>query len=512
MAKTSEAYGKLRGLLRDGAVIGSVNAVLWWDQETQMPAGGAALRGDQLAAMSRIAHQRRTDPRIGELLAACEDDPAITSDPAEAANLREIRWDYERATKLPEDLVAELAKATSESTEAWKDARKKSDFKAFAPHLERILELNRRKAECYGPPASTEAGEKITPWDALHQDYEPGMSAWKLDRLFAPLRDRLSTLIARLRDDGAAPDDAPFTTPAPVAAQGEFNKRIAERVGFSYETGVLAISTHPFTEGIGPGDTRMTTRYSEDNWGEALGATLHETGHALYEQGLRKPERFGEPVAEAISLGIHESQSRMWENQVGRSRAFWKWAAGELKKAYGAPFEKFDAEAFYRAANIVRPNFIRIESDEATYNLHIMLRFDLERALLHRDLSVKDLPGAWNDRMKRDLGLVVKEDRLGCLQDVHWSSGLIGYFPTYSLGNLYAAQMWETINRDIPDLDARFERGEFAALLDWLREKVHTPGRSLRAQELCERITGKPLSGEPLMNYLERKLGAVYSL
>ena len=512
MAKSSEAYTKLRGLLRDSAVIGSVNAVLWWDQETQMPAGGAGLRGDQLAAMSRIAHQRQTDPRIGELLGACESDPSLSSDPVEAANLREIRWDYERATKLPEDLVAELAKVTTDSTEAWKEARRKSDFASFAPYLEKILELNRRKAECYGAPEATEPGETITTWDALHQDFEPGMSAWKLDRLFTPLRDRLSTLIARLRDDGKKPEKTPFTTPAPVEAQGRFNTFVARQIGFDYRTGVLATSTHPFTEGIGPGDTRMTTRYSEDNWGEALGATLHEAGHALYEQGLPKEARFGEPLSDAISLGIHESQSRMWENQVGRSRAFWKWASGELTKSYGAAFERFDPEAFYRAANIVEPNFIRIESDEATYNLHIMLRFDLERALLHRDLSVKDLPGAWNERMRNDLGLEVKEDRIGCLQDVHWSSGLIGYFPTYSLGNLYAAQMWDTIRRELPDLDAQFEKGEFGALLSWLREKVHAPGRTHRAKDLCERITGKPLSGEPLMSYLETKLSAVYGL
>jgi carboxypeptidase Taq len=278
------------------------------------------------------------------------------------------------------------------------------------------------------------------------------------------------------------------------------------------QAGRLDVTTHPFCSGLAPGDTRLTTRYREGRFTDALFGTMHEMGHGLYEQGLPKHEHFGTPLADAVSLGIHESQSRMWENFVGRSRPFWRWALPRARKVFGRPFARVTLDGIYRAVNIVTPSLIRVEADECTYNLHIMVRFELERALLSGALPVKDLPGEWNRRYKEYLGVKVPDDRRGCLQDVHWSFGLVGYFPTYTLGNLYAAQFWERINRDIPGLNVQLARGRFDALRGWLNRNIHAHGRRYRAGELCERVTGRPLDAQPLLTHLETKLGEVYGL
>jgi carboxypeptidase Taq len=285
---------------------------------------------------------------------------------------------------------------------------------------------------------------------------------------------------------------------------------VAERVGYDFQAGRLDTSTHPFTEGLGPGDTRITTRYGEDRFVDTLYSTLHEAGHGMYEQGLPKDILHGQPLAQAVSLGIHESQSRIWENQVGRSRAFWRWALPIAREVFGAPLEALSVDDLYRAVNTVRPHLIRVESDEATYNLHIMLRFDIERALLRGDLAVSDVPGFWNERMRRDLGLTVPDDRRGCLQDIHWASGAVGYFPTYTLGNLYAGQLWEAACRRVPDLEEGIGSGDFSGLLSWLREGIHRHGRRYAAAELCARLTGKPLNHESWLRYLEAKLRPIY--
>lgn len=491
--------------LREAAVMGSVLSNISWDQETMMPPKGAALRADQRGMLSALLHERRTSKKLGDLIRAAERWASKNADDRATANLREIRRDFDLATKLPTSLVRELAECASRGMEAWKDARQKSDFALFLPWLERSIELSRQKADCYGVP---KGGER---YDALLDEYEPGMTARQTTAIFTPLRERLVPLIERVARAGTQPDEAPARLPTPIDQQKAFARLICQAIGFDFESGRIDESAHPFCETVGPGDIRMTNRYRADGWIDSLGTALHESGHGMYEQGLPKHELFGQPLSEAISLGIHESQSRMWENQVGRSLAFWTWAHGQARKIFGSALDKWSPRDLHKAVNIVRPGFIRVESDELTYNLHIMLRFDLERAMVNGDLKPRDLPGAWNARIKSDLGLTVPDHRRGCLQDVHWSGGLVGYFPTYTFGNLYAAQFWEAMGRAIPDREQQMQRGEFGAILAWLRTNIHAHGRRYRAGELCQRVTGAPLSSDPLLRHLERKINTVYA-
>lgn len=505
--ETNTPYARLLAELREHAVLRSISGTLGWDQEVMMPPAAAALRGEQAALLSALAHDRRTAPALGELIAECEADAALAADPLAAANLREIRHDYDRATRLPTELVREFAEATTLSMQRWRELREVNDFDGFAPWLDRLVRLNREMAEAYGVP---EGGEL---YDALLETYEPGMRAAELDRVFGELRQGLVPLIRELGESGRRPDTAWMDIPLAVEAQEAFNRGVVERMGFDFAGGRLDVSTHPFCESPGPGDTRLTTRYDAAQLLSALHSTMHETGHGLYEQGLPKAQRFGEPLAEAASMGIHESQSRMWENFVGRGRPFWEWALPELKRSAGdAAVSGLDVDAVYRGLNVVEPSLIRIEADEATYNLHIMLRFDLERAMLRGDLPVAELPAAWSERVRADLGLEVPDHRRGALQDIHWSMGAIGYFPTYTLGNLYAAQLWDAIHGALPSLDDDLRRGEFGGLLAWLRTHVHAHGRRFTAPELCERATGRPLGHEPLLRYLEAKLRPVYGV
>lgn len=507
----SDHYTQLRALLREAATLGSVAGLLNWDQETYMPPSAAEHRAAQMAMVAGLVHERRTSPRIGELIAACESSGVAKSDPdgAEAANLRCIRRDYDRATRLPTKLVTELAHTASLSQEAWKNAREKSDFSIFLPWLDKMVGLTRRKAECFGVPAGGEL------YDALLEEYEPGATAKEIDAIFKPLALRLSTLVQELTAKGKRPDDRFLNVSFAPAGQHEMGQFVLKHMGFDFNAGRLDTTTHPFCSGMAPGDTRLTTRYRGERFADALYGTMHEGGHGLYEQGLPKTgssSRWGEPLADSTSLGIHESQSRMWENFVGRSREFWQWLLPHARKFSSGALDGFSPEQAYLAANIVTPSHIRVEADEATYNMHVMLRFELERAIFGGGLKIADLPGEWNSRFKRLLGVDVPDHRRGCLQDVHWSFGLIGYFPTYTLGNLYAAQFWETIRSDIPDLDPKMARGEFADLKSWLNDRIHRHGRRFQAGELCQRVTGRPLSSDPLMRHLEGKFKAVYGI
>jgi carboxypeptidase Taq len=505
-AAASYAYAHLLERCRDAHLIEATSSILGWDQETMMPAGGVVLRGKQQAALARIHHQMSTAREIGDLLAACEADRTfLESGSAEAANVREIRRDYDKATKLPESLVSELAQVSSEAQHEWAKARKASDFAQFLPWLKRLVKLNRDKASCLGIPAGGEA------WDALADTFEPGCTAASVTAVFTPLRARLVKLIAELRGAKSGPSNRFNETALPIDLQTSFVRMVTEAIGFDFQRGRLDASTHPFCGGSHCNDVRMTTRYCETCLNDALGSTMHEAGHGMYEQGL--PETaIGTPLGTAVSLAIHESQSRLWENQVGRSLPFWKWCRPRLLAHFGKSIEDFTVDDLYGAANIVEPGFIRVEADEATYNLHVMVRFELERLLIGGQLDPADLPTEWNRRYREYLGLEVPDDRRGCLQDVHWSMGAFGYFPTYTLGTLYSAQFFSAARRDLPGLEDGFAAGDFAPLLKWLRTHLHAHGRRYSPAELCERATGKPVSSEPYLEYLEGKLRPLYGL
>ncbi|MSR18399.1 MAG: carboxypeptidase M32 [Phycisphaerales bacterium] len=500
-------YSQILALAREAHLIGGTEAILSWDQETMMPSGGVEYRSRQVAQLARLHHEMATAPRVGELLNQCEQPSGLNgADPDSApANLRELRRDYDRATKLPGSLVEELAKVSSVSQHEWAQARKESDFARFQPHLSRLVELNRQKAECLGIPSSGEA------WDALADLYEPGCTAADVVKVFIPLRKRLQALLDRVLGSSKGPSKRFNETALPIEAQERFVRFIAESIGFDFSRGRLDRSTHPFCGGSHCNDIRMTTRYSETCVNDGLGSTMHESGHGMYEQGIRF-EHIGTPMGEAVSLAIHESQSRLWENQVGRSRQFWQWTAQQLPKYFDDRVAGFPVEELYGAANVVEPGFIRVDADEATYNMHVMIRFELERKLIDGSLDVADLPGAWNSLYREYLQVDVPDDRRGCLQDVHWSMGAFGYFPTYTLGTLYSAQFFESACAANPGLVEGFSKGKFQPLREWLNDNIHVQGRKFRPAELCVRVTGKPLSAEPLMRHLEGKLLPLYGL
>ena len=505
-AVSTPAYDALLSELREIENLRSVERLLAWDQETKMPAKGSASRAEQLQLMSGLVHERSSSDKLGDQISACEADASVSGDPVAAANIREIRRDYDKATKLPRDLVEELAKTSSLGMEAWKHARADDDYKKFQPWMEKTIELNRRKAECFGIP---ETGDEL--YDALLDQYEPGMSAAKTKAIFDPLREALVPLISMAAESSDQPDPNAIRQEFPLETQRDFCTWVCAAAGFEGEAGRMDDATHPFCEGVAAGDVRITNRYRPDGWAESVFTALHEGGHATYEQGLPKVDNWGTPLGEAVSLGIHESQSRTWENMVGRSLPFWNWALPKAREMFG-DLTDVDAEAIWRAVNIVKPGFIRVESDEVTYNLHIMLRFDLERAMVRGDLSCADLPGVWNERMKSDLGLTVPKDSLGCLQDIHWSMSAVGYFPTYTFGNLHAAQMWHAMAKDIPNRDDLIGRGELMPLLDWYRAKVHQHGRRYSANDLIREISGEDLNSQYLVDYLTAKIKRVYRL
>ncbi|MEM7624827.1 MAG: carboxypeptidase M32 [Planctomycetota bacterium] len=511
MPATAPPYEDLLAHQRETALLASTASLLGWDQETMMPPGGLEHRSNQLSQLAGLVHGRATDARVGEWLTACEADTELMHDPTQpaAVNVREWRRDYDRATKLPAELVVEFSQTTSKAKAEWDTAKTHNDFPRFAPWLDKIVELSRQKAACYGwDPASGE------PWDALAEGYETGMTAAAVTEVFTPLRERLVDLVGRLGEAPRQPSNRFNELKLPVADQEKLVRAVSAAVGFDYQRGRLDVSSHPFCSDTHCHDVRLTTRFAEDNFNDALGSTMHETGHGLYEQGL-PPEFIGTPRGESVGLSIHESQSRLWENQVGRSRAFWSWCFPKLNETFGDAVSGLTEEEVYAACNRVRPSLIRVEADEATYNLHIMIRFELERALLKNELDVGDLPTAWNQKYREYLGIDVPDDARGCLQDIHWSMGALGYFPTYTLGNLYGAQFFETATEALggrEEIQAMFARGEFAPLLDWLRTHIHEPGRTFTSADLCERITGRPLSADPLLRHLESKLPPIYGL
>lgn len=472
---------------------------LEWDQEVMMPAQGADQRAHQLAALATVVHEKLTDPAYGGLIDAFEASRDL--DERARADVREARRARERAVRVPGRLVAERTEACARAQAAWLEARPRNDFAAFRPHLERVMDLTRELAEAQGMPS---------PYDALLDEYEPGMTEARLRPLFDDLRRRLVPLLERIRGASRRPDPAPLARCFPVQDQEVFCRRLVTDMGFDLDAGRFDVSAHPFTTGTHR-DVRLTTRYREDWLPCSVFGTIHEGGHGLYEQGL-DARFFRDPSGGACSAGLHESQSRLWENLVGRSLPFWSHYYPVLQATFPGVLDEVPLASFHGAVNVVEPSLIRVEADETTYNLHILLRFELESDLIARRITVKDLPELWRIRMEQQLGIAPPDDRSGVMQDIHWAVGLVGYFPTYALGNLYAAQFMERMREELRDLDERLSRGELGVVRTWLRERIHVHGRVWPAQELCERVTGAPLSVEPLMRHLEAKAHTFYGI
>ena len=502
--KAKAAYEELVRLARERALLGSCAALLAWDEETYMPRGGAAHRADQLAYLAGLEHHKATDPRLGDLLADVEHSPLVRDPYSDAAaNFREWRRQYARLTRLPQPLVEETARVTSLAQMEWAAARQHADFRRFLPWLERVVALKRQEADA--------VGYETEPYDALLDEYEPGARGRDLDRLFSTLDGELTALADRLAGAPRRPNAALLKRDFPVDRQRVFSERAAAALGFDFERGRLDSTTHPFFSTLGPGDCRITTRYDRGDFSDAFFSTLHEVGHGLYEQGL-DPAQYGLPVGEAPSLGVHESQSRLWENAVGRSRAFWEHFFPLARQVFRETLADVSLAEFHFAVNRVEPSLIRVRADEVTYDLHVRARFDLERAMTSGDLRPADLPAAWNEAYRRRLGVAPRDDAEGCLQDGHWAAGMIGYFPTYTLGNVTAAQLYARAEKDVGGLDDAFARGDFSPLVGWLRNKLYRHGGRYPAARLIEHATGAPPDPGPLVAALRRKYGELYGI
>jgi carboxypeptidase Taq len=483
--------------------LGRARALLAWDERTKMPPRGAAVRAEQLASLTALRHELLSSDALGRLLdAAGESLDDAEPDSFEASLVRITRRDWEKARRVPVELRAETARVGSISEHAWERARAESDFAAFLPHLERVIELRREYIECF---------EYDHPYDALLDDFEPGMTTAGLRPVLERLRDGVVPLLAEIVASDVEPDDSPLYGDFEPESQARLAQRIAEAMPLEPEAWRLDTTVHPFATGLGISDLRITTRFDPSYVGSSLWAVIHECGHALYNNGIaRELERT--PLCRSPSLGFDESQSRMWENWVGRGRPFMGRLLPLLAGAFPDRFTDLDPEALYEAANVVRPSLIRVEADEVTYNLHVVLRFELELALFDGELDPGELPDAWRERTRSYLGLEVPDDASGVLQDVHWSSGSFGYFPTYSLGNVIAAQLWDLARAEISDLDEHLAVGELSVLRDFLGERLLRHGGKHEPAEMIERVTGGPLDPEPLLAQLRTKYGELYRL
>ena len=501
-----QASEELQIHLAEVKALGGAAAVLGWDQQTYMPPGGAGARAAQLSALSRVIHQQETGDTTARLLERAEQEGEhLDVDSDDAAYLRMARRDFDQATKLPEALVAELASVTTLAHEELAAARKDNDYARFAPWLAKILGLTRSVAD------HLEYSE--CRYDALLDQYEPGMKTSQVREMFDTLKPELVNLVQRIVSKGPdAVDSSILTRSYDEAKQEAFGRKIVTAIGFDWTRGRSDRALHPFCTSFTSGDVRITTRFDTHFLPMALFGSMHETGHALYEQGV-SPRYDGNVLGDGASLGVHESQSRLWENLIGRARPFWSRYYPELKAAFPESLGDAGSEDFYRAINKVSPSLIRVEADEVTYNLHILLRFEMELALLEEKISVADAPEAWNAKMVEYFGLTPPDNAQGILQDVHWSGGSIGYFPTYTVGNILSVQLFEQANADLGgQTSAQIAAGEFMPLLGWLRENVHQWGRKYLPTELVQRVTGGPLDTAPYLRYLKTKFGEIYGL
>lgn len=497
-----KSYSQLKNLLGEVYDLNSSLAVLAWDQQTYMPSGGAEERGSAMATLSRIMHLKITSDELQKNLAECEADlQGVADDSDEARLLKVTRREVNRRIRIPADWVASFAEATAIGQEMWEQAKGASDFSRFQPYLERIYELRREYASFFQPYDHI--------YDPMLDEFEPGLKTAEIQAIFTVLRKEQVQLIQELtarRQVNASFLHQTF----PENLQWNFGLEVISNMGFDWNRGRQDSSAHPFTTTFGMGDVRVTTRVIPDNLASALFSTIHEGGHALYEQGF-SPTMHRTPLAAGASMALHESQSRLWENLVGRSRSFWNYYYPKLQQYFPGQLGNISLEEFYKGINRVEPSLIRTEADEATYNLHIMLRLEMEIALLERKIEVRDLPEIWRERMREYLGIIPKDDAHGVLQDIHWAGGLIGYFPTYALGNVISVQVWECLKRDIPDLDEQIARGDLKPLLNWLRQNIHVHGAKFETQELVKKVTGSIIDPQPYLRYLKSKFKEIYS-
>ncbi|GHV82149.1 carboxypeptidase M32 [Spirochaetia bacterium] len=512
--KSEEALERLHKIDREVNHLIKTAAILQWDQETYLPPRGVEDRAEQLALIEGIAHERFTTPEMGRLLTELGSDTKNPSGdeklpPVERDFLKTLRRAYDREALLPQAFVSDAARAQGLSQAAWVEARKNNDFAAFVPHLKAMVEISRKKTEYWG-------FSQAAAYNALLDLYEPGLTAAEITALFTPLRDRLSPLLKKI---AAQPYmDAPFLDRIfDTDQQARYNRQLMEKLGFDLRRGRLDITAHPFTTTLGFDDVRITTRYHSDNLLSSIFSTIHESGHAFYELNI-DPALRGTCLAEGVSMGIHESQSRLWENVIGRSRAFWEGQLPGLKDVFPDQLSAVDSDAFYRGVNRVRPSLIRVEADEVSYSLHIILRFELEKRLFSGDLAVEDLPAVWRQSMWDFLGVEPETDAEGVLQDVHWSQGSFGYFPSYALGNLYGLQFWKKLRQDlqgrsdIPAPEAAIAQGDFSTIHAWLRDHIHQWGRRFDPADLLKQVTGETLSVTPFLEYIEAKYTELYEL
>jgi carboxypeptidase Taq len=494
---------KLKQILAAVDDLNNAAALLGWDQQVNMPPGGAKGRGYALGTVQRLAHEMFRDVNVGRLLDQLEPYAAgLDPDSDDARVIKNARKRYEKAIRVPGEMVAEFARVTTLAHLAWSEARAENNFARFLPHLQKVMDLRRSYADLFAPYDHV--------YDPLLDDFERGLKTAEVRAIFSTLRPQQVELIQAI---AARPqvDDSFLHLDYDERRQWDFGVDVITCFGYDWKRGRQDKSAHPFTQNFGSGDVRITTRVARNFLNQALFGTMHEAGHAMYEQGV-DPSRDRSILGGGASLAVHESQSRMWENLVGRSLAFWEFFYPRLQATFPDQLGRVGLETFYRGINRVQPSLIRVEADEATYNLHIMLRLELEISLMEGAVEVKDLPQAWNARMQDYLGVTPPNDAQGVLQDVHWSSGLIGYFSTYALGNLISAQLWERINAEIPDLNERFRRGEFDALLGWLRTNIHRYGSKYEPQELVQRAAGSKIDPAPYLRYLNAKFGQIYGL
>jgi carboxypeptidase Taq len=498
----SSAISELREWTAEISDFRRISALLRWDQETQMPARGASVRADQIATLERLTHERFISERTGELIAAASAElNGASADSIEARIVSLTRRLYGKDRNVPTDLAVELARAGSQGYERWMAARRAGDFTLYAPAVARNFSLVREYAACFDGYDD--------PYDALLDDFVPDMSTATAEALLGELKSELTPVIAALRDRSI--DSSVLQTEYPISGQRQMVDEVLRMMGFNDEGWRTDDSAHPFETSFSVGDVRLTNRYVSNHFPTALFGAMHECGHGLYEAGL-DPALQRTPLSTIYSSAMHESQSRLWENIVGRGRAFTSALTPVLVRNAGGALDGLSAEQLFSAVNAVSPGPLRLEADEASYGLHIVIRFELERALLSGDLAAADLPGAWNDRMKDYLGVTVRNDVEGVMQDIHWSELMVGYFPAYAIGNLIAAQLWEVARGALPELDAELSRGELQGLREWLRENVHHDGSRYSDGELLQRVVGGPVAVEPFVGYLKAKLGEVYGV